>query len=128
MLFQLFRFYNGRGIQGITFPPQRVAIARAIASEPSLLLIDEPLSSLDAMLRMDMRREIQSVHRETGSAIVYVTHDQGEALAMADRIVVMNDGHIEQVGTPQEIYLQPQTEFVAKFVSKGNLIHGALGK
>lgn len=103
---------------------QRVAIARAIASEPSLLLMDEPLSSLDAMLRMDMRREIQSVHRETGSAIVYVTHDQGEALAMADRIVVMNEGHIEQVGTPQEIYLQPQTEFVAKFVSKANLIHG----
>ncbi|AOZ93708.1 ABC transporter ATP-binding protein [Paenibacillus crassostreae] len=103
---------------------QRVAIARAIASEPSLLLMDEPLSSLDAMLRMDMRREIQSVHRQTGSAIVYVTHDQGEALAMADRIVVMNDGQIEQVGTPQEIYLNPQTEFVAKFVSKANLIQG----
>ncbi|AJS57274.1 ABC transporter ATP-binding protein [Paenibacillus sp. IHBB 10380] len=103
---------------------QRVAIARAVASEPSLLLMDEPLSSLDAMLRMDMRREIQSVHRETGSAIVYVTHDQGEALAMADRIVVMNDGQIEQVGTPQEIYLNPQTEFVAKFVSKANLIRG----
>lgn len=103
---------------------QRVAIARAIASEPSLLLMDEPLSSLDAMLRMDMRREIQSVHRETGSAIVYVTHDQGEALAMADRIIVMKDGQIEQIGTPQDIYLRPETEFVARFVSKSNLVRG----
>ncbi|GGF69523.1 iron ABC transporter ATP-binding protein [Paenibacillus albidus] len=103
---------------------QRVAIARAIAPEPSLLLMDEPLSSLDAMLRMDMRREIQDVHRRTRSAIVYVTHDQGEALAMADRIVVMKDGRIEQAGTPQDIYLHPQTEFVAKFVSKANLVEG----
>ncbi|MEK8132153.1 ABC transporter ATP-binding protein [Paenibacillus filicis] len=103
---------------------QRVAIARAIAAEPSLLLMDEPLSSLDAMLRMDMRREIQSIHRQTGTAIVYVTHDQGEALAMADRIVVMKDGHIEQIDSPQNIYLHPQTEFVAKFVSKANLIRG----
>ncbi|WP_028546302.1 ABC transporter ATP-binding protein [Paenibacillus taiwanensis] len=103
---------------------QRVAIARAIAAEPSLLLMDEPLSSLDAMLRMDMRKEIQSIHRQTGTAIVYVTHDQGEALAMADRIIVMKDGHIEQVGTPQDIYLRPQTEFVAQFVSKANLVRG----
>lgn len=104
---------------------QRVAIARAIAARPALLLMDEPLSSLDAMLRMDMRREIQSVHRSTGTAIVYVTHDQGEALAMADRIVVMRGGMIEQVGTPQDIYLRPQTEFVAQFVSKSNLIPGS---
>lgn len=103
---------------------QRVAIARAIAPQPSLLLMDEPLSSLDAMLRMDMRREIQQVHRNTQSAIVYVTHDQGEALAMADRIIVMKDGRIEQAGTPQEIYLRPETEFVARFVSKSNLVKG----
>ncbi|BCG57366.1 ABC transporter ATP-binding protein [Paenibacillus sp. URB8-2] len=103
---------------------QRVSIARAIASEPSLLLMDEPLSSLDAMLRMDMRREIQHVHRRTSSSIVYVTHDQGEALAMADRIIVMKDGKIEQVGTPSEVYLHPQTIFVAKFVSKANLVKG----
>ncbi|QAY67547.1 ABC transporter ATP-binding protein [Paenibacillus protaetiae] len=103
---------------------QRVAIARAIASEPSLLLMDEPLSSLDAMLRMDLRREIQAVHRKTKSAIVYVTHDQEEALAMADRIIVMKNGQIEQAGTPQDIYLRPQTEFVAKFVSKSNLVRG----
>ncbi|WP_254438426.1 hypothetical protein [Paenibacillus sp. DCT19] len=73
---------------------------------------------------MDMRREIQQVHRNTRSAIVYVTHDQGEALAMADRIIVMKDGRIEQAGTPQDIYLRPQTEFVAKFVSKSNLVTG----
>jgi ABC-type spermidine/putrescine transport systems, ATPase components len=103
---------------------QRVAIARAIAAEPSLLLMDEPLSSLDALLRMNMRREIQSVHRQTGSAIVYVTHDQGEALSMADRIVVMKEGRIEQIGTPQDIYLRPETEFVAQFVSKANLVRG----
>ncbi|GGN95826.1 ABC transporter ATP-binding protein [Saccharibacillus kuerlensis] len=104
---------------------QRVAIARAIAARPALLLMDEPLSSLDAMLRMDMRREIQSVHRTTGTAVVYVTHDQGEALAMADRIVVMKDGEIQQSGTPQDIYLRPQNEFVAQFVSKSNLIPGS---
>ncbi|CAM4484689.1 ABC transporter ATP-binding protein [Paenibacillus tarimensis] len=104
---------------------QRVALARAIAAEPGLLLMDEPLSSLDAMLRMDMRREIQNIHHNTGAAIVYVTHDQGEALAMADRIVVMNGGRMEQVGTPEQIYLRPETEFVARFVSKANLIPGS---
>ena len=103
---------------------QRVALARAIAPKPALLLMDEPLSSLDAELRMEMRREIQGLHRLTGATIVYVTHDQEEALAMADRIVVMNDGQIQQVGTPREIYYQPNTEFVAKFVGKANLIKG----
>jgi iron(III) transport system ATP-binding protein len=103
---------------------QRVALARAIAPKPALLLMDEPLSSLDADLRMEMRREIQSLHKMTRATIVYVTHDQEEALAMADRIVVMNDGQIQQIGTPQEIYQKPTTEFVAKFVGKANLIKG----
>ena len=103
---------------------QRVALGRAIAPEPKLLLMDEPLSSLDAELRMEMRREIQQLHHRTKTSIVYVTHDQGEALAMADRIIVMKAGRIEQVGTPDEIYYQPQTEFVANFVSKANLISG----
>lgn len=103
---------------------QRVALARAIAPKPALLLMDEPLSSLDAELRMDMRREIQNLHRITGATIVYVTHDQEEALAMADRIVVMNNGQIQQVGTPREIYRKPNTEFVAKFVGKANILHG----
>jgi len=103
---------------------QRVALARAIASESSLLLMDEPLSSLDAELRMGMRQEIERLHMLTNASIVYVTHDQNEALAMADRIVVMNRGRIEQVGPPEEIYAKPRTPFVAAFVGKANLIKG----
>ncbi|QDP39407.1 ABC transporter ATP-binding protein [Radiobacillus deserti] len=103
---------------------QRVALGRAIAPKPDILLMDEPLSNLDAELRMEMRREIQEIHRLTKATIVYVTHDQGEALAMADRIVVMNEGRIEQVGTPRDIYSFPSTEFVASFVGKANLIKG----
>ncbi|MED4532011.1 ABC transporter ATP-binding protein [Metabacillus fastidiosus] len=103
---------------------QRVALARAIAAEPSLLLMDEPLSNLDAELRVEMRREIQNLHRLTGATIVYVTHDQGEALAMADRIVVMRNGEIEQADTPAEIYCKPKTEFVATFVGKANVLSG----
>ncbi|UFU00111.1 ABC transporter ATP-binding protein [Radiobacillus kanasensis] len=103
---------------------QRVALGRAIAPQPDLLLMDEPLSNLDAELRMEMRKEIQEIHRLTKATIIYVTHDQSEALAMADRIVVMNQGKIEQVGTPREIYSFPSTEFVASFVGKANLIRG----
>ena len=103
---------------------QRVAIARALAPKPSLLLMDEPLSSLDAKLRIELRNEIQTIHRKTNTSIVYVTHDQSEALAMADKIIVMKDGEIEQVGTPEDIYLYPKTEFVAKFIGKANLIAG----
>ncbi|WP_051575216.1 ABC transporter ATP-binding protein [Sporolactobacillus terrae] len=104
---------------------QRVALGRAIAPEPKVLLMDEPLSSLDAELRIAMRSELQEIHRLTGTSIVYVTHDQGEALAMADRIVVMNQGSIEQIGTPQEIYTHPRTSFVAHFVGKANLLKGS---
>lgn len=103
---------------------QRVSLARAIAPKPKLLLMDEPLSNLDAELRMDMRREIQKLHQLTEASIVYVTHDQGEALAMANRIVVMNKGRIEQIGTPEEIYYHPETPFVATFVGKANLFTG----
>lgn len=103
---------------------QRVSLGRALASEPKLLLMDEPLSSLDAELRVEMRREIQRLHYLTKASIIYVTHDQGEALAMADRIVVMNAGRIEQIGRPEEIYYQPQTEFVASFVGKANIFSG----
>lgn len=103
---------------------QRVALARAIVFNPTLLLMDEPLSSLDAELRMQMRKEIQHIHRELGTAIVYVTHDQSEALGMADRIVVMRGGQIEQAGTPHDIYYAPQSPFVAKFVGRANFLKG----
>ena len=91
---------------------------------PDLLLMDEPLSNLDTELRVEMRREIKELHQKTKVTVVYVTHDQSEALALADRIVVMNQGQIEQVGTPQEIYSHPATPFVAKFVGRSNLIAG----
>lgn len=103
---------------------QRVALARAIVARPSILLMDEPLSALDAELKISMRKEIQDIHKMTGATIVYVTHDQSEALAMADRMLIMKDGRIEQLGTPKDIYCSPQTEFAATFVSKCNLIKG----
>ncbi|MGB6406509.1 MAG: ABC transporter ATP-binding protein [Planococcus donghaensis] len=103
---------------------QRVALARAIAPLPNLLLMDEPLSALDVELRMEMRKEIQKLHRETKASIVFVTHDQGEALAIADKIVVMNEGRIEQIAPPEILYTRPETEFVATFVGKCNLVKG----
>jgi iron(III) transport system ATP-binding protein len=87
--------------------------------------MDEPLSSLDSDLRVEMRREIMSTHRNHGNTVVYVTHDQDEAMAMADRIIVMNAGAVEQSGAPEEIYTRPASPFVAKFVSKANLVKGA---
>ncbi|WP_409967734.1 ABC transporter ATP-binding protein [Bengtsoniella intestinalis] len=103
---------------------QRVSLARAIVSKPKLLLMDEPLSALDAELKISMRKEIKDIHTMTKSTIIYVTHDQSEALSMADRIIIMKDGKIEQMGTPKEIYEHPQTIFAATFVSKCNLVHG----
>ncbi|MCC8127339.1 MAG: ABC transporter ATP-binding protein [Clostridiales bacterium] len=103
---------------------QRVALARAIVAKPSILLMDEPLSALDAELKINMRQEIQNIHKLTGATIIYVTHDQSEALAMADRILIMKEGKIEQLGTPREVYCSPQTEFAATFVSKCNLVRG----
>lgn len=99
---------------------QRVALARAIATSPGLLLLDEPLSALDARVRHHLRHEIKELQRKLGVTTIMVTHDQEEALAMADRIVVMNHGVIEQVGTPEEIYSQPVTPFVAQFVGTMN--------
>ena len=103
---------------------QRVALARAIVEKPAILLMDEPLSALDAELKISMRKEIQDIHRLTKATIIYITHDQSEALALADRILIMKDGKIEQLGTPKEIYEHPQTQFAATFVSKCNLIKG----
>ena len=95
---------------------QRVALARALAGKPKVLLLDEPLSALDAKIRISLREEIRSLQRKLGITTIFVTHDQEEALSMSDRIVVMNEGNIEQVGTPSEIYNKPSTRFVASFV------------
>lgn len=105
---------------------QRVALARALATEPSLLLLDEPLSNLDAALRQEMRFELKDLHRRTGTTTLYVTHDQEEALVLADRIVVMNRGTVEQAGSPEDIYLRPRTRFVASFVGTTNLFRGTV--
>jgi iron(III) transport system ATP-binding protein len=99
---------------------QRVALARALVSRPALVLLDEPLSNLDAILRLQLRGELGEIHRMTGFTGVYVTHDQTEALALGSRIAVMNEGRIQQVGTPEEIYGSPATEYVAEFVGLAN--------
>ena len=101
---------------------QRVAIARALAVNPLLLLLDEPLSALDARVRVDLRHELREVQRRLGIPTIMVTHDQEEAMAMADRIVCMNHGRIEQVGTPRELYLKPKTRYVASFMGHSNLL------
>ncbi|HEX3326138.1 MAG TPA: ATP-binding cassette domain-containing protein, partial [Actinomycetota bacterium] len=101
---------------------QRVALARALVGHPKLLLLDEPLGALDLKLRESMLVVLKHLQREVGITFVYVTHDQGEALAMSDRVAVMNKGHIEQIGTPTEIYSRPKTAFVANFIGKTNLL------
>jgi putative spermidine/putrescine transport system ATP-binding protein len=99
-----------------------VAIARAIVIEPPLILMDEPLSNLDAKLRLETRSEIRRIHRELGRSTIYVTHDQDEALSLADRIVVMKDGVVQQIGTPQEVYAQPANLAVARFMGYRNVL------
>ncbi len=100
---------------------QRVALARAIAPKPQLVLLDEPFSNLDAMLRDSTRKEVRSILKKAGMSAILVTHDQEEALSFADRIAVMNDGKIEQIGTPEEVYYKPKTKFVAQFLGRTNL-------
>ncbi|MEJ7138015.1 ABC transporter ATP-binding protein [Amphibiibacter pelophylacis] len=105
---------------------QRVAIARAIVIEPPLILMDEPLSNLDTRLRIEMRAEIRRIHTQLGRTTIYVTHDQDEALSMADRIVVMKEGVVQQVGTPEEVYEQPTNLHVARFMGYRNVLKGEL--
>lgn len=103
---------------------QRVALARAIAPEPKLILLDEPFSNLDAMLRDTTRKEVRTIIKKAGMSAILVTHDQEEALSFADRIAVMNNGRIEQIGTPEEVYYKPKTKFVAQFLGRTNLFEG----
>ncbi len=105
---------------------QRVALARALVIEPSVLLFDEPLSNLDAKLRVSMRTEIRRIQQEVGITAVYVTHDQSEAMAISDKIIIMNRGEVAQMGTPQEIYYHPVNEFVADFIGEANFLKGTM--
>ena len=107
---------------------QRVAIARAVVFEPNVLLLDEPLSNLDAKLRIEMRAEIRRLQKTLAITVIYVTHDQEEALSMSDRIAVMRSGRIEQMGEPRDIYEQPATPFVATFVGATNLLAGTVSR
>ena len=107
---------------------QRVALARALVIEPSVLLFDEPLSNLDAKLRVSMRTEIRRIQQEVGITAIYVTHDQSEAMALSDNIIIMNKGVVAQMGSPQDIYYHPNSEFVADFIGEANFLRGTLEK
>ena len=107
---------------------QRVAIARALVNEPDVLLLDEPLSALDAKLRKEMQQELKRIQQEVGITFIFVTHDQEEALTMSDKIVVMKDGNIEQIGTPTEIYNEPVNRYVANFIGQSNIMDGTMKK
>ncbi len=105
---------------------QRIAIARAIVNEPQILLLDEPLGALDLKMRQDMQLELKDMHKKLGITFIYVTHDQEEALTMSDTIVVMNDGVIQQIGTPEDIYNEPKNSFVADFIGESNIMSGTI--
>jgi sulfate transport system ATP-binding protein len=105
---------------------QRVALARALAIEPRVLLLDEPFGALDAKVRKDLRRWLRELHQQMGLTSIFVTHDQEEALELADRVVVMDHGRIEQVGTPEEVYMEPATPFVVDFVGETNRLPGGI--
>src|SRR5512147_3004764 len=105
---------------------QRIALARALAIRPRVLLLDEPLSALDAVVRVALRGEIRRIQLDLGITTVYVTHDQEEALSISDQVVVMNQGLIEQIGSPEEIYRAPKTRFVAAFIGTANQLNGTV--
>lgn len=105
---------------------QRVALARALVMEPGVLLFDEPLSNLDAKLRVYMRTEIRKIQKKVGITAIYVTHDQSEAMSLSDRIIIMNKGIIEQVGTPKEVYYTPKSEFIADFIGTANFLEATI--
>ena len=120
--------FKGRAVRSLSGgQQQRVAIARALINEPAVLLLDEPLGALDLKLRVQMQLELKNLQRRVGTTFIYVTHDQIEALTMSDRIAVMNDGRLEQIGTGREIYESPRTPFVAGFIGDTNLIEVVRG-
>ena len=121
--------YEDRDVESLSGgQQQRVAIARAIANQPKVLLLDEPLAALDLKMRKDMQIELKEMHRKLGITFVYVTHDQEEALTLSDTIIVMNEGKIQQIGTPTDIYNEPQNSFVADFIGESNILNGRMVK
>ena len=121
-LVQLQEFADRKPTQLSGGQQQRVALARALCFAPPVLLLDEPLGALDKKLRVEVQEQLKDIHRRVGTTFIYVTHDQEEALSMSDRIVIMRDGAIEQVGTPVELYERPATKFAASFLGKSNFI------
>ena len=119
--------FENRGVQSLSGgQQQRIAIARAVINEPKVLLLDEPLGALDLKLRKDMQYELKTMQQELGITFIYVTHDQEEALTMSDRIVVMNEGKIQQIGSPVDIYNEPINRFVADFIGESNIFSGVM--
>ena len=119
--------YEDRDVESLSGgQQQRVAIARAIVNQPKVLLLDEPLSALDLKMRKDMQIELKEMHRKLGITFIYVTHDQEEALTLSDTIVVLDDGNIRQIGTPTDIYNEPQNAFVADFIGESNILNGRM--
>lgn len=119
--------FEKRGVQTLSGgQQQRVAIARALANQPKVLLLDEPLAALDLKLRKDMQVELKNIQKSLGITFIYVTHDQEEALSMSDTVVVMDSGRIQQIGTPQDIYNEPENAFVADFIGESNILDGIM--
>ena len=119
--------YEKRSVQKLSGgQQQRVAIARALVCDPEVILLDEPLGALDLKLRKSMQLELKEIQRQTEKTFIYVTHDQEEALTMSDRVVVMNNGSIEQIGTPEDIYNEPVNAFVADFIGEANILNGIM--
>ncbi|MGG6295529.1 ABC transporter ATP-binding protein [Leptolyngbya sp. AN02str] len=125
-MFQIEALRDRRPAQLSGGQQQRVALARAIINRPKVLLLDEPLSALDAKIREEVRQELRAVQRQTDLTFIYVTHDQEEAMALSDRIAVMHNGEVQQIGTPHEIYNLPRSPFVAQFIGKANFLQGTL--
>lgn len=119
--------FEGRSVQTLSGgQQQRIAIARALVNEPEILLLDEPLGALDLKMRQEMQLELKEMHDRLGITFIYVTHDQEEALTMSDKIVVMSEGHIQQIGTPEDIYNEPKNAFVADFIGESNIFSGIM--